>query len=166
MLTDQQYKRAWEGEYLSEVRSLYFADISNRALARQRYVSMANLFLSSGAMVAFVSKTAGESVPWLAPLLSVIAAGISAYNFTAQLSKTAIDAADLHSKWSNLYLSFRDLRESPDTDGATATLANLERQAGEYSKSGIALPRVRKLMAHWQDHVDQQHQTATGSATT
>lgn len=141
---------------MAEVRANYFAELSSKCYQNQRLLTGMTFFVSSGAVATFAFKVVAESAPWLLPCLSLAAAALSAYNYATQTQKTAIEAADLHSKWSKLASEFERLWDDMYSVDALERLVSLEEKAGEYSKSAMALPHFPKRMAFWENHVQQQ----------
>ncbi len=162
MLTDQQQQRVSEGLFYGQVRAAYFGELSNRFSRRQQLVSAATLFLSSGAVVGYALREASPLWPHAATAISVVAAAFSAYNFTAQLTKRSVEAADLHLKWAQMVIDWRELWDQMYAEDAPDRLLRLERKATEYGKPSLSLPWEPRLMEKWEEHIGKlHHQPAT-----
>ncbi len=157
MLTDQQQQRVWEGLFYGQVRAAYFGELANRFSVRQQQVSAATLFLSSGAVVGYALRDASPYMPHAATIISLVTAVLSAYNFTSQLTKRSVEAADLHLKWGQLRNDWQELWDDMHSEDAPAKLAALERKATEYGKPSLSLPWEPRLMEKWENHIRELH---------
>jgi hypothetical protein len=164
MLNELQQKRVWEGWLSAEIRANYFADLSRRYHYRQRLATWSTLFLSSGAAVAFVAGLPREYA-WVAPILSLLTAAVSAYSLVMQNQKSAMDSADLYFRWNKLAGEYERLWESMYSEDALAQLSALEERAAELSKVATAFPVKRKQLLKWQQHVEMHHGVSAHART-
>jgi hypothetical protein len=156
MLSEAQQKRVWEGMLGAEIRANYFADLSSRLTLRQKRVAMWTLILSSSAVGTYVvgSKVIPtDIIVWLQPALALFTAALSAYSYTAQNQKSAIEAADLHARWHKLARDFTALWDDMYDPDALDTLQKLEERAAEASKSANSFSNDAKAMLRWEEHV-------------
>lgn len=157
MLTPVQQKRVWEGLLSAEIRANYFAEYSGRYHWRQRAATFATLFLSSGALATFLLADPSAVVVALRPWLALGTAALSAYSLVAQNQKSAVDAADLHTRWNKLAAEYERLWDDMYGDDAAVRLRELEDKGAELSKAGTAFPNDEKAMLRWQLHVEKHH---------
>lgn len=125
---------------------------------RQQYISAATLFLTSGAVVGFGLREVSVFWPQAATVVSLVAALLSAYNFTSQLTKRSVEASDLHLKWAHLSTDWQELWDQMYSDDAGDRLVALERKATDYGKPSLSLPWDPKLMEKWHEHIQKLHQ--------
>src|SRR6266404_7853807 len=105
-MTDLQVQRLWEGMLLSEMRSLYFADLAARYNAHQRYATWAIMVATSGTFAALVAPL-HDQFGWLPPLLAFGATALSYYLVATQNQRRAVDASELHYKWAQLAAEYQ-----------------------------------------------------------
>lgn len=153
MLQETQQYRLYKEWIGAETRSLFFAEKAHRSLDLQRWVTLASLALSSGAVVTIAVKVD----PIVPALFSVVTALLSAYSIVAQNQKKAVDAADLHSKWNKLSMAYARLWERWYTDEAVEELNGLEEMSAEISKTSSSFPNDEKAMKRWEIRVLQEH---------
>ena len=103
MLTEAQYKTAWERQIDAEVRSLYFADLTRRYAWQKQTITFLTFFLASGAAATLVAKLP----PSVAITLSVLAAILTAYSVTIRIDVKISTMSKLHGDWANLASSMR-----------------------------------------------------------
>ena len=156
MLNEYEIKQVWEGMLSAEIRANYFADLSRRYHWRQRAITWAILFTSSGACVALI-KEISQIWPWVAPVLALATVGLSFYGVVSQNQRSATDTADLHFRWNKLASDYKRLWS--DTSAATAhvTLKELVEKAGDISKTATSFPAKQRLLTKWQNHVEAHH---------
>ena len=155
MLNEAEQKKAWEGQFMSEVRALYFAELAAERYRFQQLLTGLTLLFSSSAAGVVVLRDASLINPMAAPILFLLVAVVSVLS---QNRRLAIDASDLHSKWNKLALDFARLWEDMYSGGARESLWALEDKAAEYSKSGIPVaPFDSQRMNKWQSHVEMLH---------
>jgi hypothetical protein len=150
MLTDTQYKAAWEGQIAGEVRSLYFADLTSRYGQQRRAITFLTFFVSSGAAVTEIIK-----FPlWVAFMLWALVALMAAYSLTTGLDRKITTMSALNGDWANLAVEYENLRDNPDVEEAVSVLTSLQRRSIEASQTATTdAPNDRKRMARWTDHV-------------
>jgi hypothetical protein len=156
MLSESQQKRVWEGMLGAEIRANYFAELSGRYLRRQRSSTWITLLFSSGAVVSIVANLSGE-LKWLQLVLTLVAAGVSAYSLVIQNQKFAIDASDLHARWNRAAKDFEGIWENVYADDAAERLKAVDERTTELSKAGASFPYSKRKMLHWQEHVERHH---------
>jgi hypothetical protein len=160
MLSDLQQKRVWEGLLSAEIRAYYFADLASEHHRRQRVVTWAILFLSSGAFFALVTMLVAGLPPalaWVPAGLVLLTTAMSLYAIVGQNQQRANDSADLHVRWSRLAREYEALWDNMYAEDAPARLDALADDEDALSKPGMALgrPDNRRLLK-WQDYVEQR----------
>lgn len=163
MLSELQRKRVWEGWFKGEVRANYFADLSGRYRWRQRTATWLTLLFSSGAFGTLLARLP-DWVNWIPALLAALAAGVSLWSLVAQNQQHAIDAADLHHRWSRLAADYRRLWDDMYASEAAARLGALEEREAEVSKAATAFPARARLIAKWHRHVAEHYPTRPAAA--
>jgi len=158
MLSEAQQRRVWEGMLSAEIRANYFAELSGKYHRKQRVVTWAILFLSSGAAATFLYiGLPAEVASWLPPVLALLTAALALRILVAQYPKLAFDSADLHSRWSRLASKYEALWENVYADDAGERLQKLTEEGIELSRLGNPFPYHEKAMLKWQDHVERHH---------
>jgi hypothetical protein len=153
MLNTNQQRHVWEEWLGSEMRALYFADLAGSLYRRQRVVTWAALFTSSGAVIGFLVT---HAVAWLAPSLATASAALSLYNLVAQDQQRAIEGTTLHYRWNKMARGYETLWSETWAPDAVERLAALDEEAAEISKAGALFPYQEKRMLRWQEHVERQ----------
>ncbi len=152
MLSEAQIKRVWEGMLGAEIRASYFAELVERANKEQRLLTWATLLMSSGAVGAALVQLSPD-YSFLRIVLPVGAGGASLFSLARANPKRAIDAADLHMRWSRLALEYEKLWENVYADDAASKLDTLSGQAIEVSKASTSFPNEPGRMRKWEHHV-------------
>ena len=134
------------------MRALYFADLAGSLYRRQRLITWAALFTSSGAVVGFLL----FAVAWLAPVLAMASAALSLYSLVAQDQQRALESTNLHVRWNKVARGYETLWGETWAPEAAARLATLDEEAAEISKAGALFPFEEKRMLRWQEHVERQ----------
>jgi hypothetical protein len=158
-LSDFQQKTLWEAWLSAEIRAGYFALLSVTFQARQRYLTIASAVLSSGATLSFLITVIPPNYTWVRPVLTVLAAVVSAVSVAMRYERAAIDSQDLHSRWNSLAMEYEDLWSNIYAEDASDTLKALRKKEAEVSKSGVAMPTVDTLLIKAQDNVLMHHQS-------
>ncbi len=156
MLSELERKRVWEGWLSSEIRANYFAELFSQCHRRQRFLTWAMLFSSSGAVVAFIAKLP-EEWAYAAPGLALLTAALSAYVLVTQNQKNVIDGADLHYQWNKLAREYERLWANMYDEKAPTKLVELEDRGMELSKVGTVFPVNTQALLKWQDFVEKHH---------
>jgi len=154
MLSESQQKRVWEGMLSAEIRANYFAELSGAYLRKQRTSTWITLLFSSGAVVSMVANL-GEELKWIRLLLTLVAAGVSAYSLVIQNQKFAIDTSDLHARWNRLAKDFETIWENVYASDAAERLTAVDERTTDLSKAGASFPYSKRKMLHWQEHVER-----------
>jgi hypothetical protein len=154
MLSESQQKRVWEGMLSAEIRSNYFAELSAGYLRRQRASTWITLLFSSGAAISILSNL-GDELKWIQLVLTLVAAGVSAYSLVMQNQKFALDASDLHARWNRAAKDFEAIWEDVYADDAAERLNAVDERTTDLSKAGASFPYSRRKMLHWQEHVER-----------
>ena len=155
MLSQAQIDRVWKGMLAAEVRANYFAELVSRLNRTQQYLIWGTLFLSSG---AFASVTISD-LAILRPFLTLGAAGLSLVSLVQQNQRKAMEAADLHMRWSRIANDLERLWENVYADDGEPRLAILTERISEASKAGTSFPDEPKRMLKWQEHVENHRLT-------
>ena len=158
MLSDFQQKTVWDGWLSAEIRAAYFAELSGRYQRAQKYLVAGSLVLSSGATLALVSSAIPASYAWVKPVLTLMAAILSAWSLVAKNERGSIDCADLHFRWNTLAMDYEALWADVHSDDAAGQLAQLRRREAELSKSSTAMPDKVGLMLKCQENIVMHHQ--------
>ena len=160
MLLEFQQAILWDAWLSAEIRSGYFASLSSRFLKTQRLLSFSSLILSSGAAVTIAISALPPQYAWTRFVLSATAAGFSLWSLIAKSERSAIDCADLHSRWNALAMEYGDLWGDMHADDAVERLATLRKREVEISKSSTAMPEDLKLLEEVQNNVVMHHKGA------
>ena len=159
MLNDLQQKSVWDGWLSAQIRAAYFAELARRYQQYGKGLTASTLILASGATAALLSGLPGNWL-WLRPVLTALAAVLSAVSLVAKNERNSIDCADLHSRWSNLAIDYESLWSDVYSDSASVELLALKRREVEISKSSTTMPEDEKLLVKCQDNVEMHHQIA------
>lgn len=159
MLSEFQQQAVWDGWLSAEIRSGYFAELVTRYQARQRYLVVGGLLLSSGATVTLLTTVVPPAYAWIKPLLTVLAALTSLWSLVAKNERNAIDCADLHLRWNNLAAEYEAIWANVYADDAEARLAQVRKEESLLSKSSTSMPRYDRLLAKVQDNVMMHHRS-------
>lgn len=158
MLSDLQQEMVWDGWIAAEIRATYFGALVSTFQNRQRVLVVAGLLLSSGATFTLLTSVVPPQLAWIKPLLTVLAAAMSLWSLVAKNERSAIDAADLHSRWGTLALGYETLWADMYGDNAAQTLERLRKDEIEVSKSSIAMPAYKGMLVSAQKNVVMHHQ--------
>ncbi len=158
MLSEFQQGALWESWLSAQIRSDYFAALTNRYQHWQKMLVCGSLVLSSGATIALLTTVIPNNLSWIKPALTVLAAALSAWSLVAKNERNAIDCADLHSRWNSLALDYEILWSNTHTKNALAKLESLRRREIEISKSSASMPEDLSLLSKLQDNVTMHHQ--------
>ena len=159
MLNELQQKSVWDGWLSAEIRSAYFAELARRYQQYQKILTASTLVLASGALAALLGSLPQHWI-WLRPLLTALAAVLSAVSLVAKNERNSIDCADLHSRWSNLAVDYEALWSDVYSESAQDDLLALKRREVEISKSSTTMPEDDDLLIKCQDNVVMHHQAA------
>ncbi|MDR3739308.1 MAG: hypothetical protein P4L40_09845 [Terracidiphilus sp.] len=152
MLSEAQQRRVWEGMLGAEIRAYYFADLSSRLYARQKWSTWAILLLTSGSAATVLASLPSDWT-WIRIPFTLLAAAISLYSAIMQSQKFAVDASDLHARWQRLSKDYEALWENVYVEDAVERLRSLDDRAVEVSKAGTIFRYNKKAMLKWEQHV-------------
>jgi hypothetical protein len=155
MLSEVQQATVWEHWLAAEIRALHFGDLANYYGARQKWLTVTTLLLSSGAFVTLFGDWLPAKFAWLRPALPLFIAAVSIASLIEQNQKRATDAADLHFRWNRLAGQYEALWNDMYAEDAAEQLNALNERRSELSKSSLAFPKDEKRMLKWEDHVVQ-----------
>jgi hypothetical protein len=159
MLTEAQDTKAWERQIESEVRSLYFADLTHVYSARKQAITFLTFFLSSSAAATLL----GKAPIWVAIVCSSLVAVVTAYSVAVGLDAKIATVSKLHGDWALLAIEYENLRENASAPDAAKVLAALLRRELEASKLGASdAPNESERMDRWTDLVFQNHGFSNG----
>lgn len=154
IFTREQIHDLWDRRISSEVRALYFADLTSVLSRRKQWIAGISFFLSSGAAATLV----GGLPKWVAILCSVLVAGMTAYVFAFNLDTKIQLLSRLHSDWNRLADEYADLWNHTYAAEAPSRLDALLRQERELSSLAVTdAPNDQKRMRRWQLHVFRLH---------
>ena len=159
MLNEVQQKSVWDGWLSAEIRAAYFAELARRYQQYQKVLTASTLVLASGATAALLSSLP-SGWAWLRPVLTALAAILSAVSLVAKNERSSIDCADLHSRWSNLAVDYEALWSDVYDESAQTQLMALKRREIEISKSSTSMPEDEELLIKCQDNIVMHHQPA------
>lgn len=117
-LSDSQRQLAWEALFEAETRARYWGELAGNLKRRERMLSFAVAFLSSGAVLAIL-----WDVPYAKQTLAILtaAAGIALANF--KFGKSASLCSSFYKKWSEVASEYRliwaDIQDGKDVKFAT-----------------------------------------------
>lgn len=156
MLTESQIDRVWKCLIAAEVRALYFAELANLHMTRQRRLSWIGLFLTSGAfgsVLALAANVAPAITIWSSVLLGAVATGIALYRTVWSTPSDASAAARLYSRWNRLAAECQTLWETTWSDDAESRLARCEERSREVSEESLGFPADERRLTHWEGYV-------------
>ena len=162
MLNAPQQARVWEGLISAEVRANYFADLARRYHRQQRVITWMTLVFSSGALLSIIAKLPSE-FSWVAPILALMTSALSFYSLAFQNEKKAIDAMDLHFKWSSLSNEYEQLWENMYVEDAQARFARLNEKVVDLGRLATSFPVDEKRLLNWQNRVEERRRVVTPS---
>lgn len=157
MLPDLQQDMVWDGWIAAEIRATYFGALVSTFQNRQRLLVVAGLLLSLGATFTLLTSVVPPQLAWIKPMLTVLAAAMSLWSLVAKNERSAIGAADLHSRWSTLALGYETLWADMYGDIATQTLERLRKDEIEISKSSTTMPAYKRMLVSAQENVVMHH---------
>lgn len=153
MLSEDQITDVWERQISAEVRSLYFAELTNQYSRKKQWITFTTLFLSFSAAGSLLAR----SPIWVPTTLSVLVAVITAYTIAINLDLTIRSTSKLQSAWSELAFDYARLWDNTYADDAQQTLSALARRERELSDLGATdAPHHPKRVEYWQDYVLRQ----------
>src|SRR5713101_8100034 len=150
-LTPQETQRVWEGLYVSEVHSLYFAHLSSIYQKQSTFMTWCALVLSGGAAVTFVSELK-QSHPWVPTVLAFVTAGLSAYSVIVKKERKGIDSSSLRLNYAKLGHKYDLLFRNP-AGAASEYLTPLEDKRLELSQSAHSFANRPRLMDKSQNQI-------------
>ena len=154
MLSTLERQRVWEGLYVCEVRTLYYAHLSGSYQTNQTALAWTTLVSSSGTVAALVT-TVVVLHPLVAPLLAIGVTTISSYSLLSQKGRKATDSSRLSTKWGQLGQKYEVLFGQMNS-ATSERLEELEKQRIELSESGHGLAFSKRLMRQSQREVKVQ----------
>lgn len=150
MLNELQTTRVWENMLAAETRALYFASLASRYTGVKQWITGLSFFLSSGAAATLIGRAPG----WVPIVLSLVAAGITAYSMAVGLDRKVSTMAKLHSSWSRIAQEYDRLWNHTSDDDAEEQLEKIIQLELEPSKLATTeAPNDQKLLGQWQDRV-------------
>lgn len=158
MLSSHEQKNVWEEWLSSEIRALYFADLSYRYRRAQRIATWLTLATSSGAFVSLIADGLPPGAAWLHPTLVFLTAALSLWHVVAHYEQSGMECADLHFRWTTLATQYEALWDRMSAPDAETVLHTLMQKTADLSKSSTAFPNREDLMVKWQDHVVKHHE--------
>ncbi len=154
MLTESQIEEVWKRQIEAETRAYYFADLANLYTAQKKWITAFSFFLSSSAVVTFLTKLPD----WVPVTLSIITAVINAYSVAFGLDSRMRSMAKLYSQNSELASNYERLWNNVHSDDAASVLEGLVRRDREISETATTeAPNDQKRMGRWQNYVFMQH---------
>jgi hypothetical protein len=154
MLNQGQIEDVWRRQLDAETRALYFADLANRYTTQKKWITAGSFFLSSSAVVTFLTKLPD----WVPVSLSIVTAVINAYSSAFGLDSRMRSMSKLYSQNSQLASDYEKLWNNVYAEDATLVLDGLIRRDREISETATTeAPNDQKRMGRWQDCVFTQH---------
>lgn len=156
--TEGQIHDLWDRMISSEVRALYFADLTSVLSKRKQWIAGLSFFLSSGAAATLLA-----GMPkFVAIGCSLIVAGMAAYVFAFNLDAKIQTWGKLHLEWNQLADEYSDLWNNTYAANARERLEALVRKEREISAiAATDAPNDQKRMKRWQLHVFRLHRLAS-----
>lgn len=152
--TQEQIHDLWDRMISSEVRALYFADLTSVLSRQKQWIAGVSFFLSSGAAATLL----GGLPRAVAIACSLIVAGLTAYVFAFNLDSKIQTLTKLHAEWNELADEYNDLWNHTYAANAQERLEALVRHERELSAiAATDAPNDQKRMRRWQLHVFQIH---------
>jgi hypothetical protein len=140
-------KLVWEEMLFADMRANYFAELLRNYQARDKFLRVAVLIASSGAVgttLAQLDAPAKITVP-------VIAAAGSFWLLISQYSSLARDAADLHAGWSGVAKDYERLWNHLEDADAEANYQQIYDRGESLSRVGSKFPNKPERLAYWLD---------------
>jgi hypothetical protein len=157
MLSELQQRRVWEDWLTAEMRANYFADISYRYQASQRWLNIYILILTSGAFATLITDWVPPRLIWLKSLLALMAAILSFVSLIQRNEESAVRCSDLHFLWNRLAGEYEALWNDMYCEDAATRFSMLGEKNAELSKTGLAIRYRERLMSKWQARVESHH---------
>ncbi len=153
--TQEQIDDLWDRRISSEVRALYFADLTSVLCRQKQWIAGISFFLSLGAAATLLGGYTNDAV---AIACSLIVAGLNAYLFAFNLDSKIQSLSKLHAGWNQLADEYADLWNHTYAADARGHFESLIRQERELSAiAATDAPNDQKRMGRWQQHVFQLH---------
>lgn len=97
---------------------------------------------------------------WIKPVLTLLAAILSAVSLVSKNEKNAIDCQDLHFRWLVLATDYEKLWNDVYADDASERYDALRLREAEISRSSTAMPQKNRLLSKVQANVTMHHSEA------
>lgn len=154
MLNEGQIAKLWEKQIAAEVRSLYFADLTNHNTRIKKVFTAITLFASTSAAATLVARTPY----WVPTALSTFIALITSYSIAIGLDSKIQIMAKLHYSWSALTDDYENLWSHTYAEDAERTYNGLLERDRELSLlASTDAENDKKRMSRWQDEVLKLH---------
>jgi hypothetical protein len=140
-------KIVWEEMLFADMRANYFAELGRSYQNRDKWVRVAVLIASSGAVATALTQ-AQTPLKVAAPILAT--AG-SFWLLISHYSSLARDAADLHAGWSAIGRDYERLWNNLADPNSEAAYHQIFDRAEPLSKFGGKFPYKKKRLGYWLD---------------
>ena len=159
MLTEQQKLDVWDRQIQAEIRSYYFADLTQTYTRQKQFITFVGFFLSSGAAATLI----GKAPTWVPVILALVVALLTAYSVAVGLDGKTLTFSKLHREWSLLAMGYERLRTETDAEDSPERLSVLLTRDLEASQLGATdAPNDEKRIDRWTDQVFQSHRLVHG----
>jgi hypothetical protein len=146
----------WEKMIESEMRAYYFAELANSYRNWAHHLTFAILLLTSGAAVS-AALGLPASFHWVAVLLPLVAAALSAWMLVKAYIANAASANDLHAQWARVAAQYEELWNDVDSQEAPASFQRLLDRGQELSKMGTIFPAKNRRLEHWLAYASERY---------
>jgi len=137
----------WEEMLYADMRANYFAELVRMYQKRDKWLRVAVLLTSSGAVATALAEVAA----WIKLATPILVAAGSFWLLMNQYAAFARDAADLHSGWSGLAKDYERLWNHLDEPEAEATYNQIYERGESLSRMGTKFPTKSKRLDYWLD---------------
>ena len=137
----------WEEMLCANMRASYFAEMLRNYQAKDRWLRVACLVASSGAVVTALTQL-DLTEKLVAPIL---ATAVSFWLLIIQYGSLARDAGDLHAGWGGLARDYERLWNNLSDPHAEATYNQLYDKGEALSKAGAKFPYKKNRLNYWLD---------------
>lgn len=137
----------WEEMLCANMRASYFAELLRDYQMKDRWLRVAVLVASSGAVAAALIQV-GLTAKVAAP---VLATAVSFWLLICQYPSLARDAGDLQASWSGLARDYEKLWNNLDDPHAEVVYHEIYDQGETLSKAGAKFPYKDERLSYWLD---------------
>jgi hypothetical protein len=140
-------KIVWEEMLLADMRANYFAELLRSYQAKDRWLRIACLVASSGAVATALTQldvTAKLAAP-------ILATATSFWLLISQYGSLGRDAGDLQGSWAALGRDYERLWNNLSNSNSETTYHQIYDRGEALSRAGAKFPNKKKRLSYWLD---------------